>query len=192
MDLKNKTDEELAECVKEGNGYSEEAFRILYERHCGKIYGYSLQLLRNKEDAENLSQDVFMKFYSNIHRYKNNGKKNGLRNLLFTIAHNEAINELRKRKKYLFVFLDPRIEGASLEKSIIKNNTHKLVRKERDSLKEKYSIPLKLSSEGWKYKEIADELNEKIGTIKSQIFHGKKKLKEILMDKYGRDSFYNN
>ena len=51
-----------------------------------------------------------------------------------------------------------------------------------DSLEDEFRIPFRMHIEGYKYKEIAEELNLKIGTVKSRIFFTRQKLMNILKD----------
>jgi RNA polymerase sigma-70 factor (ECF subfamily) len=54
--------------------------------------------------------------------------------------------------------------------------------KKIEALEDEFKVPFKMHLEGYKYKEIADELDLKIGTVKSRIFFTRKKLMEVLTD----------
>lgn len=60
--------------------------------------------------------------------------------------------------------------------------SEKEIKRVIDSLHDDFKIPFKMHTEGYKYKEIAQELGLKIGTVKSRIFFTRKKLMEILND----------
>ena len=59
---------------------------------------------------------------------------------------------------------------------------HKEINKHIDSLQDELKIPFLMHTEGFKYKEIAEKLDLKIGTVKSRIFFTRKKLMESLED----------
>jgi RNA polymerase sigma-70 factor (ECF subfamily) len=59
---------------------------------------------------------------------------------------------------------------------------HKEINKHIDNLQDELKVPFLMHTEGYKYKEIAEELDLKIGTVKSRIFFTRKKLMESLVD----------
>jgi RNA polymerase sigma-70 factor (ECF subfamily) len=60
--------------------------------------------------------------------------------------------------------------------------TYKEITNDIDALEDKIRIPFRMHTEGYKYKEIAENLNLNIGTVKSRIFFARKKLMETLHD----------
>src|SRR5262250_1177651 len=72
----------------------EEAFTELVRRHSGQIYGLSLNMLRNREDAEDNLQNVLVKAFHNINRFEGNSQ---FSTWLVRITINEALMKLRKR-----------------------------------------------------------------------------------------------
>ncbi|MCR8646011.1 RNA polymerase sigma factor [Paenibacillus sp. N1-5-1-14] len=77
--------------VKNGN---KEAFRTLVCEYQRKIHVYSYHMLRNKEEAEDAVQEIFLKCYQNIHQYAQGTSFSGW---LYTVAYNHCINLLKKR-----------------------------------------------------------------------------------------------
>ena len=64
--FKNKSDIEVIELVKKG---STEAFSILYDRYVKLVYSICFDFVKNKERAEDLTHEIFLKLYSSIHSY---------------------------------------------------------------------------------------------------------------------------
>ncbi|RUT29109.1 RNA polymerase sigma factor [Paenibacillus zeisoli] len=77
--------------IKDGN---KEAFRALVCEYQRKIHVYSYHMLRNKEEAEDAVQEIFLKCYQNIHQYSQGTSFSGW---LYTVAYNHCINLLKKR-----------------------------------------------------------------------------------------------
>jgi RNA polymerase sigma-70 factor (ECF subfamily) len=72
-----------------------EAFRHIIQDYQQRIYLYVFHMLKNKEDAEDITQDVFITAMKNINQLHDTSVFNGW---IYKIAHNKAINVLRKRK----------------------------------------------------------------------------------------------
>src|ERR1700745_2478879 len=73
---------------------NEEAFTELVRRHSGQVFGLSLNMLRNREDAEDNLQNVLVKAFHNISRFEGNSQ---FFTWLVRLAINEALMKLRKR-----------------------------------------------------------------------------------------------
>lgn len=84
--------DELVEKVRAGNDH---AFRILIETYKQTIYRTVYSVLRNQKDAEDVTQEVFIKIYTSLPQYKNQGFKTWITR----IAVNHAIDLKRKRQR---------------------------------------------------------------------------------------------
>jgi RNA polymerase sigma-70 factor (family 1) len=89
--LKNMTDTRLTYLVKTG---LKEAFEELFERYCPRIYQFSYSYLKNREDAEELVQDVFLKIWEK--REMLDTSKN-IKSFIFKIAVNSIYDFIRHR-----------------------------------------------------------------------------------------------
>lgn len=98
-----QTDNYYIEQVLGGNT---EAFSFLVEKYQDMIYGLSLKMLRNAEDAEELAQDTFVKAFRSLSSYKGTSK---FSTWLYRIAYNTAISAMRKRKFELLSLDEQRI-----------------------------------------------------------------------------------
>ena len=88
-------DDRLIEEYKNGNS---EAMGILYDRHSGALYGYLLRMMGNRDEAGDLMHDTFCRFIERLDRYRSQDQ---FKAFLFRIAHNLAVDSLRRRKYFL-------------------------------------------------------------------------------------------
>jgi RNA polymerase sigma-70 factor (ECF subfamily) len=86
------TDDEL---MARGAGGDDDAFRLLVERWEGMVFAFLLHMLGSREEAEDLSQETFVRMIGAAHRYRPEGR---FRSWLLQIAGNRARNYLRRRK----------------------------------------------------------------------------------------------
>ena len=82
------------------------AFSYLVEKYRDMVYGLSLKMLKNTEDAEELAQDTFVKAFQSIQTYKGSAK---FSTWLYRIAYNAAITFMRKKKMALFSLDEQRL-----------------------------------------------------------------------------------
>lgn len=135
------------------------------------------------EDANDLVQDTIIKAirYHNLYREGTN-----LRGWLYTIMRNTFINDYRKnsRRRSVMTVTDD-LSSKELKSSASKNlGESKFVmediHKAMEKLQPEYSVPFLKYFEGYKYHEIADELNIPIGTVKTRIHMARQLLKSQL------------
>ncbi|HOH58801.1 MAG TPA: sigma-70 family RNA polymerase sigma factor [Bacilli bacterium] len=84
------------EKLQQGN---DEAFEYIYDSTHRLVYYQIYSILKSHQEAENIMQDVYIKVYRNIDKYKNDNP----RAWIVTIARNEAINQYHKNKKEVFM-----------------------------------------------------------------------------------------
>lgn len=146
---------------------------------------FALSLTSNRDEAKDLLQETYLKAL--VYRDKFQEFTN-LKAWAYTIMKNTFINNYRKavrenttmdHTKDLFLLNNSRstsMEGPDSQYSF------KEINKAVNALEDEFRIPFQMHTEGYKYKEIADKLNLKIGTVKSRIFFTRKKLMESLKD----------
>jgi len=175
----NKTDEQIVVLTLKNQDY----YLCLMKRYEAKLLNYILKISNiNREDAEDILQEVFVKAYQNLNDFDLNFK---FSNWIYSIAHNATISVFRKKKvrpqtvswedkdldNILKSTLD--VEDASLQKQ-----TYKHILKIIDQLPLKFKDVLILKFvEGKDYKEISDILHKPMGTIATLINRAKKSLK---------------
>ncbi len=174
------------------------AFNEIVARYKQKIYNYLLRMTGSAEDAEDLTQEVFVRMYTNIAAFR---AEASLSTWLFRIAGNLAVDAFRRGKKergLVQTSLDARAEssaddegqGASRDvpdwsREPLRVFGHKELGAQIQAALEK--LPPKLRSavvlhdvEGLPYEEIATIERVPLGTIKSRIFNGRVALREQL------------
>ncbi len=93
MPLSQKSDEQLMILYQNG---TEAAFKMLYERHSSKIFGFIKNRLKTSEHCQDVFQEVFMKIHKSKHLYN---KSHPVLPWLFTITKNAVVDHARKAKK---------------------------------------------------------------------------------------------
>jgi RNA polymerase sigma-70 factor (ECF subfamily) len=179
--LDEKTDEEIARIVQSGENNS---FGILIKRYEDKMLRYAKRFLFNHDDAEDLIQEVFLKAYNNIQSF-NTSKK--FSPWLYRIAHNEFINEIKRKGKEPLSFFNPdvflphTISKENPENEIHKKEFHHIVNKYLYKLEPKYREPLVLYYfEDLSYKEIADILYIPSSTVGVRIKRARDIMKKMI------------
>jgi RNA polymerase sigma-70 factor (ECF subfamily) len=72
------------------------AFRLLYIRYADSVYGYVKSILRDEHEAEDVTQQVFTKLYTIIHKYE--PRDVSFSAWILRVAHNAAIDDMRRRR----------------------------------------------------------------------------------------------
>ena len=146
---------------------------------------FACSLTNNKSDADDLVQDTFLKALINKEKFENN---TNLKAWAYTIMRNTFINNYR-RKIRINTIVDQTNDAYYLNTSSGSpfgmpqaELNYKEITATVKQLDDHQRIPFEMQRVGYKYEEIADELNISIGTVKSRIFFGRKKLMYWLKD----------
>jgi len=166
------------------------AFEQLMMCYVQSIHGLILPIVRTHSDAALLTQETFTKVFVNIRQYNPNYS---FSSWLYRIAHNHAIDFLRRKKfaDQLFVSIDSAALLADLgtqndspnpEELYLKQEKALILRKIIAGLHAKYRIPLEMRYfKEYTYPEMASELHLPIGTIKVRLCRSRKLLHEKLL-----------
>ncbi|MDR2057018.1 MAG: sigma-70 family RNA polymerase sigma factor [Dysgonamonadaceae bacterium] len=170
IQLKQMTDEELVVAYAEGNNI---AFSILLDRHKSNIYSYIYFIVRNREMAEDIFQETFVKAITTIKqgRYTENGK---FRAWINRIAHNLIIDNYRQEKNEqtiskdeceIDLFNNSKLSDGTIEDEIVKkqvlSDVKKLINYLPDNQKE---VVILRYYQDLSFKEIADITGVSINT----------------------------
>lgn len=146
----------------------------------GKLRSYAYLLFPQREDAEDLIQETLLKALENRERYNENVNFKGW---LYTIMHNIFINICKSKRYCMFLSLSDGNVGAEMVRAMEfadDEYSFKEVCQVIDELPENLRVVVSMRLKGFKYLEIANRTGIPIGLVKSRIFYGKKKLKEML------------
>ena len=140
---------------------------------------YAYSLTNNRDDAKDLVQDTFLKALIYREKFEDN---TNLKAWTYTIMRNTFINNYRREIK-LATIIDKTEDAYYLNtssKSMYGMPESEMSVKELqraiNTIADEQRIPFEMQYQGYKYKEIAEQLNLSIGTVKSRIFFCRKKL----------------
>jgi len=106
-------DHELIERIKAGDS---QAFKNLYERHKDLVVNLCYRLVFNKEVAEDITQDVFLKIYKSAKSFRHRSK---LSTWIYRITVNLCLNHFRKEKQFNWFLPDNPVKQANMEAPFI-------------------------------------------------------------------------
>ena len=170
---------EDADLIRQAARGNVEAYNLLVSRWEKRVYNYLLRLARNREDALDLTQDVFLKAYQNLRKLDDPGRFGPW---LYRIAHNEAYSMFRKRRPESDV---DEIEPQRLEAALAAGQSDVFpielglaVSKALDRLSpdQREAVVLKVY-QGFKFEEMAEILSCPVSTVKSRVYSALELLK---------------
>jgi RNA polymerase sigma-70 factor (ECF subfamily) len=172
----------LLEALRKGNS---QAFEALFYRYYSKVYHFTLKLLKNKEDAEGIVQEVFITIWEKRKRIEPDGSFSGF---LFTVTRNKIYNRV-KQKLPQQEFNDYLDSSGSYDLSPCRDfefeELNDLIRAIIDSLPPKRKKIFLLSRiRGLTYKEIADKLGVSVNTVDTQIRKSLNDIRKYLKKNY--------
>ena len=182
--LKKLSDDQCMNKVASG---MEPAFQVLFERYSELVYGYCVKIVKDKERAEDASQDVWVKVIKNANRYKSQGQ---FKAWLMQITRNTCFSLFRDLKKN-------NAEDVSEHEveDISQQDILDLMSIEEDKMKLKACIDklpknqrlalIVWMTEEKSYEEIAKELETSISSVKSLLFRSRQSLKEMMSENHG-------
>lgn len=185
-------DFKLIDLATKGNDDS--AYAELMERYKKPVYHMILKMVRNVDDAEDLTIEAFAKAFKNLSRFK---KDYTFSTWLFRIATNNAIDFIRKKKLETYslnssftddsgdaVNIDVQDKNLTPDEEAIKEQKIELVRMFVTKLPAKYQRLVKLRYfDELSYDEIAQEIEAPLGTVKAQLHRARELMYELVKDK---------
>ncbi len=188
----NRDELELIERAGRGDG---DAFGELMRRHESMIFNAVMGIVRNTEDAQDITQEAFFKAYRSLGSFRRDSR---FSSWVYRIAVNTAKDHLRSEARHPHVSLDKDSEdddgesepmqvadesvSADPQASAEKNETRRIVRAALARLSENHREILILRDiEGYSYEDISDMLGLELGTVKSRINRARVALKQELV-----------
>lgn len=177
--ISNMNDAELINQVLKGN---RNAFAFLVNRYQKLVVHITGRLIQRQDELEDICQEVFMKVYQNLEKYRGDSK---LSTWIATIAYNTSINYLRKFKKGDEENPEetPALRNLTEQRPFDyeKTDLHRYIREQFELLPIQYRTVLTLFHlEEFSYQEIEQITGMPEGTVKSYLFRAKAILKEKL------------
>lgn len=175
------------------------AFATLLDRYRPSVYSHLLKMVRNPDDAEDLTLEAFGKAFNKLTTY---APHFAFSTWLFKIAVNNCIDHIRKKRLH-FLSIDQPFEPngdkdftgtirnftRNPEEEVIRSQKLQMVKQSIGRLSHKYRLMIELRYyEELSYEEIASELEIPLGTVKAQLFRAKEMLYTI-MQKPGHAAF---
>lgn len=189
-------EEELEEekiLVQRAQGGNTHAFEELIRRYHGKLYGLLYNMTSNREDAEDMLQEVFSKAYQFLPRFKG---QSSFYTWMYRIAINRTINFLKKRKKKQAMSLDlvdgnierdPAYVELTSRESPVRDvkilELQKELNEALQTLSEKHRAVVVLHDvQGIPHQEISRMLKVSEGTLRSRLYYARQHLQRELAD----------
>ncbi len=173
---------EDADLISQAAKGAVEAYNLLVSRWEKRVYNYLLRITGHREDALDLTQDVFLKAYQNLRKLDDPGR---FAPWIYRIAHNEAYSMFRKRRPETDV---DEIEPGTTEAGITIGGTSVFPVElslavasalERLTPEQREAVVLKIY-QGFKFEEMAEILSCPVSTVKSRLYTALELLKTDL------------
>jgi len=175
----NIKEEDLVQQLKSRN---EGAMSVLYDNYSAALMGVIFRVVNDKESAEDVLQEVFVKIWKSISTYDRT--KGRLFTWMVNIARNAAIDSMRVKDYNLKKqnrSIDNSVRTINRQYSVSTQVDHIGLKTFIDKLRPEYKILIdKLYFEGYTQEEAAEELNIPLGTVKTRIRAAINELREVM------------
>ena len=181
-DWQEATDTALAVAIAR---FSEEALAEAYRRHGGAVFALSMRVIGDRGSAEDITQEIFLRLWQSPERY--DPERGTLRSYLLTQTHSRAIDVIRqdtaRRERQM---REARLQASApyeLEEEVSDLVAAERIRQALGVLSEGERRAIELSYfGGYTYRDVAAQLGEPEGTVKSRIRTGLRRLHEALFE----------
>jgi RNA polymerase sigma-70 factor (ECF subfamily) len=155
------------------------AFETLMSRHERQVYGLCLRFVRNRDDALDLTQEIFIKAFENLNSFRGQAR---FRTWIYRVAVNHCINHVRKNSKHFVEVEESTLAvDPSAHRRLLEEERREIVRTLVESLPPKQKAILQLRmNQNLSYEEIAEILGRSVSTVKSSIFFALGKLRKMV------------
>lgn len=172
------------------------SIEYLIEKYSKLVYKICYDMLKDPLDAEDITQEVYISFYSNLEKY-GTLPENEVKNIICKIALNKCKDVFKSKMKKLENLTDDNVIALEnytadndIEQEIINIENKKIIINIINSLKDPYrKILYYYYIEEYSLDNIATKMNVSKGTLKMQLYRGKKNLKEKL-EKFKGGDYY--
>jgi len=160
---KSNTDDFDLFLLKKGD---QKIYKAIFDTYFKRLYSFSIKYVKSTHAAEEIVENVFLILWQK--RHKLDTVKN-LKSYLYAMVHNASLDYIKSNKNFIQFNIKEHDSTILMEQLIIEEEVHILLIKALDSLPEKCRQVFELSClEGMKYKDIAEDLQISVNTVKSQ------------------------
>ncbi len=155
------------------------AFQVLVKRHKEKVRNIIYMTMNNSALVDDIAQEVFITVYRNLKHFRFESQ---FTTWLYRVTVNRCKDYLRRiNVRKIFSPIEDGYDVSEYSTPAENNDISRIVMDAISKLPVKLRMPLILKDiEGFSYQEISETLKCEMGTVKSRIFRGREKLKEIL------------
>lgn len=183
------------ELIKKSQNGNVESFEELISNYQKKVFNIAFGMMHNQDDAYDISQEVFIRVFKSIKKFKG---QSSFSTWLYRITTNACLDELRKRKNNKnIISIDQEIQleegevfrqiednGPTPELIVERNELKEIVRDAISQLSNEHKEVIILRDiHGFSYDDIAEIIKCPQGTVKSRINRARSMLKDILKNK---------
>jgi len=189
----NVKDSAIIEKVLKGES---NVFEMLILKYQSKLFATALNVVKNRELAEDIVQEAFMKAFQKLDTLKNHDQ---FYSWLKRIALNLALNHFERAKRVMDVeneedetsYFERIPDGESPDEIIVKEELKRYVRHFVEALPDKLRVVVIFREiEDMSYEEIADIMNIPVGTVRSRLFNARQIIKDRLINQGLVDGLY--
>lgn len=168
----------------------QDAYSMILDRYRGPLYHMLYKMVHNKEEAEDLVQEAFMKAFRALASFN---EEYAFSTWLYKIAANNCIDFLRKKRLQTYSYDKPleakdgelrreyADEDKETDKPLLDDEKTRMINAAIDELPPKYKLAIELRHrDEMSYEDIAEQLNIPLGTVKARIFRAREMLKRRL------------
>jgi len=187
MSLDNKleiSDDDVIRSVKSGNIKN---FEVIVNRYKVKIVNFVFRMINDYDEAQSISQDVFLQIFRGIKKYKENGT---FQSFIYKVAKNTTLNYLKKQKRFSFFSELSEKGGGEYISSESELPSERFQKEEREKtvmnglndlvINQRVALILKVYL-GFSYKKIAEVTGWSQSKIETLISRGKSNLKKYVL-----------
>jgi RNA polymerase sigma-70 factor (ECF subfamily) len=188
--LSGQSDETLLQLVAQHNL---SAYELLYHRHAQVIFNLIVRIVRDLGTAEDLLQETFWQIWQSAGQYRGSGAAPAW---MMRIARNRALDHLRRQRARVPTLsadadeVEAVADRATTETAVEVRMQHELVQRALATIPEDQRLCIELAYfDGLSQREIAEQTNLALGTIKSRLRLGLEKVERLLRHPGNRDAF---
>jgi len=184
LQMTTNDDQKLIDAINKGDT---KAYAQLVNRYKDLVYTLAIRMLKNREEAEEVAQDAFVKVFKSLQQFKGDSK---FSTWIYRVTYNTCLDRIKKNKKYLN---DVAIDEFTFNKlDVIDNALENMIKKEKQELIKNCIAKLPDDSsalltlfyfEELSLDEISKIINIEANTVKVKLFRARKKL-AIILEQY--------